>query len=412
MIGVAFVLCGFGSVVGQSDLEKKTTELEVLKAKEKELVAQIEQLKLQGSIQSMKAVGYPTTSNNLEIIEHAGMVLGFDCDYKMASWVFHVLTPDVSFGSVSRSNDFRTDDKVSCGSAQESDYFLRKEKPDGTFEYDGFGFDRGHLAPSADFRWSASALSESYYYSNMTPQRPEFNRESWASLEGLLRKIVDQEKKPFYVITGPVLHKDLPEIERSINKLKIPEMHYKIIVDASAENPRGMAFLMPNKKCEQRLSAYVITIDSLERLTGIDFFPAMNDALETSIEQTADFNAWKTQGKDGDVEPLNALELPKGYFNTQQAASKIGSTVSIVGKVVSTKFIPKSQSTFLNLDQSFPNQIFSIMIWKDGRRNFSYQPEKELDGKYIVVTGKVELDKNGVPGITVSREEQIEVWEE
>ena len=137
----------------------------------------------------------------------------------------------------------------------------------------------------------------------------------------------------------------------------------------------------------------------------------MPTELETKIEQTADFNAWKTQGVDGDVEPLDALSLPKGVFNTQQAASKVGSTVSIVGKVVSAKFIPKSQSTFLNLDQSFPNQVFSIMIWKDGRRNFSYQPEKELEGKYILVTGKVELDKNGVPGITVSREEQIEIWD-
>jgi len=412
LIGVVFVFLSVGGVLGQNELEKKKSELEVLKTKEQELVADIEKLKLQASINAMKTVGYPANSNKLEIIEHAGMVLGFDCDYKLASWVFHVLTPDVSFGTVSRSNDFRVDEKSSFGSAQEADYFLRKETSDGTFEYDGFGFDRGHLAPSADFRWSANALSESYYYSNMTPQRPEFNRESWASLEGLLRKIVDQEKKEFYVITGPVLHEGLPEIERSVNKLKIPELHYKIIVDASAENPRGMAFLMPNKKCEQRLSAYVISIDSLERLTGIDFFPTMDEALETQIEQKADFSAWKTQGKDGDVEPLDALELPKGYFNTQQAASKVGSTVSIVGKVVSAKFIPKSQSTFLNLDQSFPNQIFSIMIWKDGRRNFSYQPEKELEGKYIVVTGKVELDKNGVPGITVTKEEQIAVWEE
>lgn len=412
LISTVIFFTGIADVLGQSELDTKKMELEVLQVKTQELISDIEVLKLQESIKTMKSVGYPTASNDIEIVEHSGLVLGFDCNFKMASWVFHVLTPDVSFGSVSRSNDFRVDKKISCSSAVEMDYFLRKENSDGTFAYDGFGFDRGHLAPSADFRWSANALSESYFYSNMTPQRPEFNRESWASLEGLLRKIVDQEKKQFYVITGPVLHEGLPEIERSVNKLKIPELHYKIIVDASANNPRGMAFLMPNKKCNERLSAYVISIDSLERLTGIDFFPMMNDALETTIEQTADFNAWKTQGKDGDVEPLNALELPKGYFNTQQAASKVGSTVSIVGKVVSAKFIPKSQSTFLNLDQSFPNQIFSIMIWKDGRRNFSYQPEKELEGKYIVVTGKVELDKNGIPGITVTREEQIEVWEE
>ena len=412
IITITLLFLGFGSAFAQTELEKKTAELQFLKSKEQVLISEIEVLKLDGSIEAMKAVGYPQHTKDLEILEHSGMVIGYDCDYKMASWVFHILTPDVSFGSVSRSNDFRTDEQSTCGTAEEADYFLKAENPDGTFKYDGFGFDRGHLAPSADFRWSANALSESYYYSNMTPQRPEFNRESWASLEDLLRNIVDQEKKHFYVITGPILHDSLPEIERSVNKLKIPELHYKIIVDASAESPRGMAFLMPNKKCEERLSSYVISIDSLESLTGINFFPKIDNIQEAKIEKESDFDAWKTQRRVGDVEPLNAFELPKGYFNSRQAASKVGSTVTIVGKVVSARFVPKSQSTFLNLDQSFPNQIFSIMIWKDGRRNFSYKPEIELEGKYIEVKGKVELDKNGIPGITVTKESQIKIFEE
>ena len=106
------------------------------------------------------------------------------------------------------------------------------------------------------------------------------------------------------------------------------------------------------------------------------------------------------------------MELPKGYFNTEQAASKVGSTVSIVGKVVSSKFISKSQSTFLNLDKEFPNQIFSITIWNNARRNFSFKPETAFDEKYIVVTGKVTLDKNGIPTINVKSEEQIQLWEE
>ncbi len=412
LFAITLLFLCFTSAVGQTELEKKQLELQILKEKEQVLISEIENLKLLASIESMKLIGYPKQSKNLEILEHAGMVVGFDCDYKMASWVFHILTPDVSFGSVSRSNDFRMDDKSTCGTADENDYFIKNKNATGDFDYDGFGFDRGHLAPSADFKWSEKALSESYYYSNMTPQRPEFNRESWASLEDLLRNVGDQEKKNFYVITGPVLHDSLPEIERSVNKLKIPEWHYKIIVDASAENPRGMAFLMPNKKCEERLSAYVISIDSLESLTGTNFFPNINDIQELKIEKEADFTAWKTQKREGDVEPLDAFDLPKGYFNTRQAASKVGSTVTIVGKVVSARFIPKSQSTFLNLDQSFPNQIFSIIIWKDGRRNFSYKPEIELEGKYIEVKGKVELDKNGIPGVTVTKESQIRIWEE
>ena len=79
---------------------------------------------------------------------------------------------------------------------------------------------------------------------------------------------------------------------------------------------------------------------------------------------------------------------------------------------MSAKFSAKSEATFLNLDQSFPKQIFTVMIWKDGRKNFSYKPEVDLFGKYITVKGRVELDKNGVPGISVEREEQIEFLEE
>ena len=111
----------------------------------------------------MQKAGYPLSSKPLEVIEHSGMTIGFDCDYKLAAWVFHVLSPEVATGNVSRTNDFREDGSTSCGSAVEADYFLKTKKTDGGYDYDGFGFDRGHLAPSADFRWSESALSESYY---------------------------------------------------------------------------------------------------------------------------------------------------------------------------------------------------------------------------------------------------------
>src|SRR5690606_2430798 len=100
-----------------------------------------------------------------------------------ARWVAHIILPDIIDGQVTRSNDFRVDPMVRSGTAVEADYFLQSQKPDGTIEYDGFGYDRGHLAPSADFRWSESALSESYYYSNMSPQLAEFNRNGWAELE-------------------------------------------------------------------------------------------------------------------------------------------------------------------------------------------------------------------------------------
>lgn len=399
-------------IFSQSDLERKQLELKQLRSKEEVLLQSIEELKLKEIQNIIKTVGLPTSDVQLEPTIHSAMAIGFNCHYKMAAWTFHILTPDVSFGNVTRTNDFRPDNSIACPIAVEQDYFIKEEKPDGSIIYDGFGFDRGHLAPSADFRWSKKALSESYYYSNMTPQRKGFNRESWAEVETLLRRIVDNNPQNYLVITGPLLTDTMKVIEQSINKLSIPDYHYKIIADLSSDSPKGMAFLMPNRKCELPPSEYVVTIDSIQQLTGIDFFPTLSEKLQKAVEKTSDYSAWNAEVNMRDVQPINQQELEDGIYNTSHARLHIGEKVSVIGKVVSTKFLDKSQATFLNLDKSFPNQFFTVTIWKDGRRNFSYKPEIELDGKYIIVTGKIELDKNGTPVINVRHEAQIEVLEE
>lgn len=400
------------SFYSQSDLEKKQLELKQLRTKEEVLLQSIEELKLKEIQHIIKSVGLPASDIQLESTIHSAMAIGFNCHHKMAAWTFHVLTPDVSFGNVTRTNDFRPDNSIACPIAVEQDYFIKEEKSDGTLNYDGFGFDRGHLAPSADFRWSKQALSESYYYSNMTPQRSGFNRESWAEVETLLRRIVDNNPQNYLVITGPVLTDTMKVIEKSINKLSIPDYHYKIIADLSSDSPKGMAFLMPNRKCELPASEYVVTIDSIQQLTGLDFFPSLTQKMQQVVEKTSDYSAWNAEVNMRDVQPINQKELDEGIYNTSHARLHIGEKVSVIGKVVSTKFLEKSQSTFLNLDKSFPNQFFTVTIWKDGLRNFSYKPQAELDGKYIIVTGKIELDKNGTPIINVRHEEQIEIMEE
>ncbi len=386
------------------------SELQKVKHKQDSLLALIEKAQLNEIILNLKKVGYPKSTQSIDIAEHSAMVLGFNCEKKLAAWSFHILTPEVAFGKISRSNDFRNDSLIKCQTGIESDYFITQKLPDGSSKFDGFGFDRGHLAPSADFRWSAKALSESYFYSNMTPQVPEFNRESWAELEALVRRIADQDPKDYYIVTGPILEDSLKFIEKSIHQIPIPRRHFKIVVDLSENQPKGMAFLMPNSLCINPLSSYVVSIDSIEKITGLDFFPNLSVDLQAQIEAKSNFESWKTQKSTGDIEPIPALTLKKGQFNTYQAATKVGQKVSIVGKVVSAKYISKSNATFLNLDKQFPNQNFTICIWKDGMRNFSYKPE-ELEGETVVVTGVVQLDKNGIPSITVEWEKQIEVLE-
>jgi endonuclease G len=368
----------------------------------KYLSAKADSLKLIYVQNALVENGWPSEG---EVIVHSAMALQYDEEHEMARWVAHIILPDVKDGRTSRTNDFRIDPKVKTGTAEERDYFIFKTGPDGKKEFDGFGFDRGHLAPSADFRWSQQALSESYYYSNMTPQRPEFNRESWAVVEDYVREYAIRNNTEIYVVTGPVLTPVLPKIDRSINKVSIPELHYKVAIDP--KNKASIAFLMPNGKCEKPVESYVKSIDEIEGITGLDFFPALDAESERKLEATIDITPWLAGGDVKNVKLLRPDELEKGQYNTLQAYdhADTGKKVSICGTVVST-FKSKNNNVFINLDRRFPNAVFSINIWSSNIQNFSYQPEKELMDRKVCVRGEVTL-REGIPQIACDSEKQI-----
>jgi endonuclease G len=150
--------------------------------------------------------------------------------------------------------------------------------------------------------------------------------------------------------------------------------------------------------------SYAISIDSVEALTGINFFSNIKD--EELTEQKIDIAIWQSGSKKGDVTPLNPSTLDKGMINSVQAKYNIGTKSTVCGTVVSTKYSEKSGATFLNLDKKFPNQIFSATIWKDNRANFSYIPEVELKNRKVCITGKIENNK-GTPTMNISNEKSI-----
>jgi endonuclease G len=309
---------------------------------------------------------------------------------------------------VGRSNDFRPDPLVKTGSSVDADYFLKDTLSDGSIKYDGFGFDRGHLAPSADFRWSNKALSESFFYSNMSPQFADFNRNSWAKLEDLMRAYVQENNVALYIVTGPLLRDDLPRIERGVNKVAIPVYYFKMALDLV--NKQAVAFIMPNKKCEYPTEHYAVSIDSLENLTGRDFFPALPDSIESIVEAMKSAKPWMKIKEQNDEKPIDPTTLPKKHFNTVQAKlyQNQNEVIKVCGTVVSTKLSSKG-NVFLNLDKGFPNQIFTVSIFKDQLVNFTYAPQTELMGKTICVEGKV-ADFNGTPSMVIEHEESIELY--
>ncbi len=219
----------------------------------------------------------PAVTNPDAVVEHTNYTLQYDERFEQADWVAYELTADEAEGTVKRGNSFREDPYVLTGSAELSDY--KKS-----------GFDRGHLAPAGDMKFSPDAMSESFYMSNMSPQRPGFNRGIWKELEEMVRKWAE-ENGSLYVVTGPVLNKPYYPVIGE-NKVAVPEFYYKVLLDYTEPEIKGIGFILPNKKCEDPLGDYAVPIDRVEEVTGIDFYPKLPDGEEDRIEGNIDLSLW------------------------------------------------------------------------------------------------------------------------
>ncbi|GAB4287155.1 MAG: hypothetical protein Kow0068_12900 [Marinilabiliales bacterium] len=407
---IILLFLSFGFLWGQdfqNQIRNVENEIRKIDKQKDSLLLVLEDLKLRKIHDDLIKKGTPRIENGEELIEHKAMVLVYNEKHEQAKWVAHIITPDISYGNISRTNDFRMDTMVVTGTANDSDYFIRQILPDGKINYIGYGYDRGHLAPSADFRWSKQALSESYLYSNISPQKAELNRQGWAELEDLLRKYVVDKNCSLYVVTGGVLNDSLKKIKQSIHHVSIPEYFFKVVYDE--KNHRGIGFLMPNDEIEYPVESYAKSINEIENITGIDFYPNIEN--EEEIENQKNISEWLTGKQKYDTPPMTN-DLPKGTYNTIQAKNFMNTnkTVTICGTVASTKKT-KAGHILINLDKAFPNHIFTITIWKSATVNFSYDPSVELKNKQICVTGKITNNK-GKPSLNVDNEHQIQLLDE
>ncbi len=379
-------------------LEKEAIELE---NSQKALAVKLEALRLTHIREDLHAIGLPIVKEGLdnELVEHGGLILGYNEKHEQANWVSHIIIPAVNRGNLARTNDFRKDSLVKTGSAVKADYWYR-------------GYDRGHLAPSADFRWSPRAISESYVYSNMSPQKPELNREIWAKLESFVRKHVWVTEEQLYVVTGPIFDEGLETITQGPNVLTIPKRYYKVVLDIEGDEKKAIAFIMPNELCKQPIVSYATSIDEVEKITGLDFFSKLDDAEEAKLEAAFDFGKWETL-KDGEIptqKPLEPNKRPPNTLNSIEADLFINKKACVCGTVVSTRKT-NGGSIFFNFDTKFPNHTFSGSIWASNVKNFTYEPEVELLGKTICITGKI-TEYKGKPTMNLEQEEKISFLDE
>jgi len=413
-ISLFFILIFFANFLFAQNKEQRIDEIKgkikLIENKKDSLLSEIKMIRLRTIQEDLKKYGLPKGKNDNQVIFHKAMVLSYNEKHEQPNWVAHIVPVDVKETGVGRSNDFREDPLVKTGSSCEKDYFLKHLKADSTYEYDGFGFDRGHLAPSADFRWFKDALSESYFYSNMSPQRPDFNRGIWAKLENYVRQYVIENNEKVFVVTGGILNDNLPVVERSVNKVTIPEEYFKVLLDIDGDVKSGIGFILPNEASEYPVISYAVSIDEVEKRTGIDFFPALPDSLENRLEANFDIKHWQTEKRKANVSPIHRNHLPKNAFNTVQARSHYDSKIKVCGTVIGVHKSRKKH-IYLNLDRGFPEQLFSVNIWKDNLVNFSYNPAEYLLNKKICVKGFVQK-KYGRPAVSIDSEKQITFYEE
>lgn len=207
-----------------------------------------------------------------------GFIVAYNVQHKQPASVSYILTSQmVNSKKADRTNYFVEDTFIATVSASVTDYR-------------GSGYDRGHLAPAADMRWSAAAMQESFMFSNISPQIPGFNRGIWRKLENKVRKWA-MLNDSLYIVTGPVLN----TINTTIgdNQVGVPSYFFKVILDISYPSFKGIGFILPNEKSNENIFDFAVSIDSVENLVNYNFFPQLDSISIEYIESQLDKKLWK-----------------------------------------------------------------------------------------------------------------------
>ena len=217
-----------------------------------------------------------TTKRPEQIITHAGYTVSYNPEWHIPNWVSYELTRDETEGKLDRSDDFEVDPKVKgvCRSNE---------------DYKRSGYDRGHMAPAADMKWNSTVMKECFYYSNMCPQKHSLNAGRWKTLEEKVRDWAQQDSA-IVIVCGPIVDKGYNTIGNA--RVAVPQRFFKVILAPFLKKPRAIGFIMKNEKEELPLSSYVVSVDRVEKITGLDFFSALPDDVENSIESSNSTYGW------------------------------------------------------------------------------------------------------------------------
>ena len=156
-------------------------------------------------------------------------------------------------------------------------------------DYAGSGMNRGHLVPAGDLKWSENAMAQSFLMTNICPMAKSLNEGGWAKLEEKVREWVLRDSA-LLVFAGPVVHEGDSTITGS--HITIPSHYFKVVMAPCIRPMRAIAFIYPNGHSGGRLVQYAVSVDEVERRTGLDFFPTLPDDEQRRLESPVNLDAW------------------------------------------------------------------------------------------------------------------------
>ena len=221
------------------------------------------------------------TARSEQIIGHLAYTVSYNHDWHLPNWVAYELTAHELQGENSRSDKFLPDPAV-------------KGNPVVTKDYSGSGYDRGHMAPAGDMRWSDQAMKESFYMTNMCPQNHSNNAGDWKDLEELVRDLAAKHGN-IYICCGPIVT-DTSNTIGSARKIVVPQAFYKVLLRCKKDGTwTSIGFVMPNAAGSRPLMTYMQSVDEVEQLAGIDFFYLLPDSVEYAIEADYTIADWNVK---------------------------------------------------------------------------------------------------------------------
>ena len=212
-----------------------------------------------------------------QLLKRVAYMASYNSDLRIPNWVAWKLTAEHTEGANERKGmRFQEDKEVPKPRAVDADYVKS-------------GYDRGHLCPSADNCWDAIAQKQSFLLTNICPQDHKLNVGDWKELESQCRKWA-KKYGCIYIVAGPILmkgeHKTIGK-----NKVTVPEAFFKVVLCMEGQ-PKAIGFIYRNEGDDRPKSYYVNTIDEVERITGIDFFPTLPNKVEDEVEATSCLDDW------------------------------------------------------------------------------------------------------------------------